>query len=228
MIAAVSAKLRPWMNELRKLWIEGPAGRLECALRMACPSRAAAVLAHPHPLHGGTLHNPVIFHADRELHRSGWTTLRFNFRGVGSSEGEHDDGRGEVEDLASAVSWLRGVTATNEIVAVGYSFGSWCAIRHAIRDPGLAGVVAIGLPARVYDIGLLASLRQPIVVVQGEADEFGSPGEIEPVLRRAGGQGSLMVVPGASHMFPRLAAEVATLVAEAGETLLRTARSGSR
>ena len=97
------------MGEIRKLWIPGPAGRLEAALRAACPSHGAAVLAHPHPLYGGTLHNPVIFHADRELNRAGLTTLRFNFRGVGESEGVHDEGRGELGDWAAATAWLRGM-----------------------------------------------------------------------------------------------------------------------
>ena len=97
------------MGNARSLWIEGGDGRLEAALRTASLPRAAAVLTHPHPLYGGTLHNPVVFRTDRELNRAGWTTLRFNFRGVGSSEGTHDEGRGEVEDVGAAVSWLRGI-----------------------------------------------------------------------------------------------------------------------
>ncbi|HVQ34470.1 MAG TPA: alpha/beta hydrolase, partial [Candidatus Bathyarchaeia archaeon] len=90
------------MSHVQKLFIAGPAGRLEAALRTADAPRAAVVLAHPHPLYGGTLHNPVIFHSDRELNRAGFATLRFNFRGVEGSEGFHDDAVGEVGDVAAA------------------------------------------------------------------------------------------------------------------------------
>jgi alpha/beta superfamily hydrolase len=96
--------------EVRKLWIPGPAGRIEAALRVAAEPPATAVVAHPHPVHGGTLHNPVVFHSERQLHEIGLTTLRFNFRGVGGSQGMHDEGRGEVEDLAAAASWIRGLS----------------------------------------------------------------------------------------------------------------------
>jgi hypothetical protein len=184
---------------------------------VAFPARAAAVLAHPHPLYGGTLHNPVIFHADRELARAGWTTLRFNFRGVGTSEGTHDDGRGEVDDLAAAASWLRGVAIALPLVVVGYSFGSWCAIRHAASDRGVAAVVAIGLPVRAYGIREIPRTGRPLAVVQGSEDEFGGPEEVRTLLGRADPPGELTVVPGASHLFPGRAAEVAAAVLEAAE-----------
>ena len=139
------------MSEVRKLWIPGPEGRLEASLRVACPARAAAVVAHPHPLHGGTLHNPVVFHTERELHRAGLTTLRFNFRGVGSSEGTFDEGRGETQDVGAAASWLRGVALGTPLLLVGYSFGSVCSIAHAARDRNVRGIVAIGMPVRLYE-----------------------------------------------------------------------------
>ncbi len=207
------------MAEVRKLWIEGPAGRLECALRVACPTRALAVLAHPHPLHGGTMHNPVVFHSDRELHRAGWTTLRFNFRGVGRSDGTHDQGRGEVGDVASAVSWLRGVAPAVPLLAVGYSFGSLCAIRHAAGDPEVAAVVAIGLPVRAYGFEELARLERPLSVVQGSEDEFGSPDEVRVALARAKGPTEITIVPGASHLFPGRIQEAAAAVRDAAERL---------
>ena len=207
------------MAEVRKLWIEGPAGRLECALRVASPARAAAVLAHPHPLHGGTLHNPVVFHADRELHRAGWTTLRFNFRGVGTSDGAHDDGRGEVGDVAAALSWLRGVAPGVPLLAIGYSFGSWCAIREAVADPSVAAVVAIGLPVRVFGFEKIARLDRPLAVVQGSEDEFGSPEEVRAVLDRAKTPVELIVIPGATHLFPGKIQEAAEAVREGAERL---------
>ncbi len=209
------------MNELRKLWIEGPVGKLECALRIACPARACAVVAHPHPIYGGTLHNPVVFHADQELHRAGWTTLRFNFRGVGESEGSHGRHGEEVDDVSAAVAWLRGVAIGLPMVLVGYSFGAWCSVRHAAADRSVAAVVGIGLPVRVYDFGeMIAGLARPIAVVQGEDDEFGSPDEVQRILERATPAGRLYVVPRAPHAFPGRAVEAAALVVQAADGCL--------
>jgi len=209
------------LAEPRKLWIEGPAGKLEAAVRVACPARGAAVVAHPHPLHGGTLHNPVVFHADRELHRAGWTTLRFNFRGVGHSDGRHDEGRGEVEDLRAAVSWLRGVAPTVPLLVVGYSFGSVCALRLAPADETVAAVIAIGLPTRVYDLGAeVAALARPLAVVQGGSDELGPLEDVRSVLETAEPAARLRVVEGATHLFPARAPDAAEQVVEAADALL--------
>lgn len=214
------------VGECRRLWIEGPAGRLEAALRVALPDRGIAVVAHPHPLHGGTLHNPVVFHADRELNRAGWTTLRFNFRGVGASEGVHDDGRGEADDVGAALAWLRGLAPAAPRVLVGFSFGSVCCIRHAAGDPGIAAVLAIGLPVRVYDLGELTRLRSPLAVVQAEHDEFGTPGEVERRLERAGVIGSVRTVPGTSHLFPGRAPDAGKAVTAAVEAVFPSLRPG--
>src|SRR5258706_13626647 len=161
------------MGDVRRLRIDGPAGKLEAALREAADPPGAVVLAHPHPLYGGTLGNPVVFHADRELNRSGLTTLRFNFRGVDGSDGSHDNGRGEVGDVAAAAAWLRARVPDKPLILVGYSFGARCVIAHAIADPTIAGVVAIGLPVRIWDFDDLRSLHRPLAVVQGTKDEFG-------------------------------------------------------
>lgn len=215
------------MAERRKLWIEGPDGRLEASIRIATTPRAAAVLAHPHPLYGGTLDNPVVFHADRALNRSGLTTLRFNFRGVGSSEGYHDDGRGEVLDVGAAASWIRGVAPDVPLVLVGYSFGSRCVIGHALGDRSVAAVVAIGLPVRLWSHDDLVDLGRPFGVVQGSADEFGAPEEIEPIVAGMVPPGRLWIVDGATHTFPGRAGEVADRVVEAVVACLGVAtRSG--
>jgi len=203
------------MGDVHKLWIDGPVGKLEAALREADDPRGAAVLAHPHPLYGGTLHNPVIFHADRELNRRGLTTLRFNFRGVEGSDGQHDEGRGEVGDLGAAAGWLRALVPGKPLVLVGYSFGSHCAVTEALQDPTTAGVIAIGLPVRIWPFNDLETLRRPLAVVQGTNDEFGSIEEVEAVIARARPAGRLYRIEGASHLFPGRAAEVATVVAGA-------------
>ncbi len=207
-------------GDVRNLSIPGPAGRLEAALRVASPARALAVVAHPHPLHGGTLHNPVIFHADRELSRAGLTTLRFNFRGVGESEGEHDDGRGEVEDVAAAVTWLRGITRGIPLLMVGFSFGSLCGIRLAVNEPGIAAVIAIGLPVLKYPLDEIAELNRPLAVVQARDDEFGTPDDVEPVIARNNPPGSLSVIEGTTHLFPKRAPEAGLAVAQAARAIL--------
>ena len=173
------------MAEVRKLWIPGPEGRMEAALRVAAEPCATAVVAHPHPLHGGTLHNPVVFHSERRLHELGMTTLRFNFRGVGDSAGTHDGGRGEVEDLAAAASWIRGLCPERPLILVGYSFGSVCAVKLAVREHTIRAVVGIGLPTRTYEFEEIARLGRPMAVVQASADEFGSP--VQPTERQVPG-----------------------------------------
>lgn len=197
------------------MWIEGPAGKIEAVLRVADEPRGAVVLAHPHPLYGGTLHNPVVFHADRKLNRSGLTTLRFNFRGVEGSDGFHDEGRGEIGDVAAAAAWVSALTPARPLIVIGYSFGARCAIAHALADRTVAGVVAIGLPVRIWAFEDLPLLGRPLAVVQGTEDEFGSIEEVEAVIARAAPPGRLYHLPGASHLFPGRAPEAAALVVDA-------------
>lgn len=208
------------MSEVRRLWIPGPAGRLEASIRVACPARAAAVVAHPHPQHGGTLHNPVVFHAERELHRAGLTTLRFNFRGVGGSEGGFDGGRGESDDVGAAASWLRGLAPNVPLLLVGYSFGSVCSIAHAARDRSVDAVVAVGVPARLYEFPEIAELGRPLAAIQGDRDEFGTIAEVEALLGRARPPGVLYLAPGCEHLFTGRADEAGKRVAEAVEAIL--------
>jgi alpha/beta superfamily hydrolase len=213
------------MGHVRKLFIPGPEGRLEAALRMPAPAetvRAAAVLAHPHPLYGGTLHNPVMFHSDRELHRVGFATLRFNFRGVGGSEGAHSQGKGECEDVGAAVEWLRGLVPGVPLLLVGYSFGSWCAVRYAASDPKVDAVVGIGLPVKLYPFVELQKLHRPVTVIQGSEDEISAPEMVEPLLARMSPAGRLVVVEGASHLFPGRTHEAAARVVEAALEHLET------
>ena len=209
------------MSEVRQLSIPGPAGRLEAMLRVANCPEAGAVVAHPHPLHGGTMDNPVVFHVERALHRLGWTTLRFNFRGVGTSAGEYDQGCGEVDDVGSAVAWLRGLLSGKPLYLVGYSFGSLCALRFLQDHPhhGVSGLVAVGLPVREYDLGDLSLMRIPLAVVQGTRDEFGSPGEVRRRLAGLQLPATIEEVQGAPHLFPRRAGEAAEAVVRAIEAI---------
>jgi len=199
----------------RPVWLHGAAGRLEALWRCAPNPSAAAVVCHPHPLHGGTLHHPVVFHAERGLARAGLLTLRFNFRGAGRSAGSHDHGRGELEDLACAVEWLRGVASGVPLVLAGYSFGAWCALCLAARDPGVAAVVAVGLPTRHYALPEIELLGRPLAVVQGDADELGPLEEVRTLLARGRPPGRLHVVAGTGHLFTGRAADAAASVVRA-------------
>ena len=212
------------MGDARTIWIDGQAGKLEAALREAQDPRGAVVLAHPHPLYGGTLHNPVVFHSDRELNRAGMTTLRFNFRGVEKSEGAYDEGRGEVSDVAAAAAWMKAEAPGVPLILVGYSFGSRCVVVHAIDDPAVLGVVAIGLPLKMWRFDELPLLGRPFSVVQGTEDEYGSIKEVRSRLASLSPPGRLYEVPGAPHLFPGRAPEVAALVVEAVEAILENPR----
>ena len=208
------------MTQLRKLYIDGPAGKLECLLRVHPNPRAVALVAHPHPMHGGTMNNAVIFHTDRMLHRAGMTTLRFNFRGAGESEGPHDHGQGEVGDVAAAASWLRGVAPEAPQLIVGYSFGSWCGIRFAKQSTATDGFIAIGLPVRRFEFEDLNGFPLPLAVIQGSEDEFGTPEEVEPLLKTVVGPTWLHVIADAPHLFPKRAREPAEKVLEAANQIL--------
>lgn len=215
------------MGDSRNLWIPGPAGRLEAALRLADAPRALALVAHPHPQHGGTLHNPVVFHSERELNRAGLTTLRFNFRGVGSSSGTHDGGRGEREDLAAAASWIAGLSRRLPLLLVGYSFGAWCAARHAVDEPRVAGLIAIGMPVTHYDFGLLRGFGRPLAAIHGTEDELADIGAVRALLAGLSPAGEVRAIDGASHLFPGRAAEAAAAVVAAAESLLAAQDSRS-
>src|SRR6478672_12851341 len=145
---------------IRSLFLEGPAGRLEALLNAGTPdAQYAAVVCHPHPLHGGTMHNKVVFHAMKALNSFGFPVLRFNFRGTGLSHDRHDEGRGEADDVRSALDWL-----DNEfhlpIIFAGFSFGAAVGLQAACPDQRVKAVIGLGVPVspveqRTYDLGVL-------------------------------------------------------------------------
>ncbi|KAA0252157.1 MAG: alpha/beta hydrolase [Acidobacteria bacterium] len=180
--------------------IPGPAGALEGALRLPPRPAGVAVFAHPHPLHGGTMHTKVVHRAARFLSsRLSLSALRFNFRGVGSSEGTHDEGRGEVEDLAAAVRFARERQPGGILLVGGFSFGSLCAVGAAPRV-GPDAVLLVGVPLTRWDRSGAAGLAGlPVAWVQGERDEFGGGDLAAATAARFGWQ--LAVVAGADHFF---------------------------
>jgi uncharacterized protein len=185
-------------SKLQAILFSGPAGRLEGLWKDAAGERrGSAVFAHPHPLYGGTLHNKVVFRAARALTGGGLATLRFNFRGVGLSEGEYDAGRGEVADFRAAMDEAerRGGLP---IVAGGFSFGSAAALRAIAGDGRVSAFLGIGLPLATESAAGLAPPSVPALFVTGERDTYGPPPLVAKFLA---GSSELVIVPGADHFF---------------------------
>jgi uncharacterized protein len=175
--------------ELKSFFLEGPAGKLEALLNTGAPGAThAALVCHPHPLFGGTMHNKVVFQAMKALRSFGFPVLRFNFRGAGRSEGVHDQGRGEVDDVRVALDWLE-CEFHRPIVFGGFSFGASVGLRACCPDPRVVALIALGMPAigpgRTYRYRFLESCIKPKLFVAGKRDEFGPPGVLEALIDRA-------------------------------------------
>ena len=189
-------------GRLRSVMIPGPAGELEGLWKeadAAVPRRGSAVFAHPHPLHGGTMHNKVVYRAVQALTRAGYDALRFQFRGVGLSGGRYDAGHGEIEDFRAALDEAER-SAGLPIVAGGFSFGSAVGLKAAAKDPRVAAFLALGLPLATESGRLLPRPPRevPALFVVGENDTFGPPADLAKFL---GGTHRMVVIPGADHFF---------------------------
>ena len=176
----------------------GPAGALEGLWKEADGARrGSAVFAHPHPLHGGTMHNKVVYRAVQVLTQSGYATLRFQFRGVGLSQGRYDAGRGEVEDFRAALDETerRGGLP---ILAGGFSFGAAVALKAISGDPRVAAFLGLGVPVATESGHMLPRPSVPALFLVGERDAFGPPAELARFLQ---GTARMVVVPEADHFF---------------------------
>ncbi len=157
------------------LTIPASHGQLEAILKEPQGEpRGVALVCHPHPLGGGTMHNKVVFRAAAGLTDAGLVTLRFNFRGVGASTGAHDDGDGEQQDVKDALDYLSENYPNQPITLAGFSFGSRVGSEVALDDERVARLISIGTPVDKYDFSYLKNCRKPILFVHGDEDEFGS------------------------------------------------------
>jgi alpha/beta superfamily hydrolase len=183
--------------------LAGPAGRLEAILMHPDgPARAAAVVCHADPTQGGVMHFKVVFRAAKALQTEGVAALRFNFRGVGRSEGAHDGGRGEQDDVRAAIAEMERRFPALPIVAGGFSFGSSMALHVACADPRIRAAFALGFPlARVGDPSFLRDCAKPRLFVQGANDVFGPEAAIRAFVTPLPEPKSLTIVPGADHFF---------------------------
>ncbi|HLW71115.1 MAG TPA: alpha/beta family hydrolase [Candidatus Binataceae bacterium] len=182
-------------------------GELTLEGLLAIPSGAGAVrggvVCHPHPLYGGSMYNNVVDAALTAMWNLGWATLRFNFRGVGASEGEHGGGAGEAADAAAAVQFLSGhagVVVTGAVLA-GYSFGAMAAAAAAPSIDNLAALALIALPLRMADTTALERFKHPIILAAGDRDGYCPVAELETLHRGLGARSQLKVIAGADHFF---------------------------
>ncbi|HEX3184869.1 MAG TPA: alpha/beta fold hydrolase [Pyrinomonadaceae bacterium] len=180
-------------------------GQLEAIIKepRQGPPRAAALVLHPHPLGGGTMHNKVVFRAAAALNDAGLVTLRFNFRGVGQSTGKHDEGRGEQDDARAALDYLATQYPQLRLVLCGFSFGSRVGLDVGIHDDRVQYLIGIGTPLDKYDFSFLESCRKPLLLVHGEHDEYGDVGKVQQLAAELEQrtQVRLVVIPGAGHFF---------------------------
>jgi alpha/beta superfamily hydrolase len=207
--ASVKAGRKAATARLRSIDLTGPEGRLEAVVNEGTPDAPfAALVCHPHPKGGGTLHNKVVYHAMKALNAAEWglrwPVLRFNFRGTGLSAGEHD-GAEESDDILAALNWLENEYAL-PIVVAGFSFGAAMALE-ACTETGtpVRAIAALGLPThaegRIYRYSFLKHLHLPKLFISGDRDQFAPSAELEAVVADAAEPRKLALVPGADHFF---------------------------
>jgi alpha/beta superfamily hydrolase len=201
----------PPTSSIRSLFLDGPAGRLEALLNAGSENAThAAIVCHPHPLFGGTLHNKVVFHTMKALNSFGFPVLRFNFRGAGLSHGEHDQGNGEVEDVRTALDWMDKEFHL-PLVLAGFSFGAAVGLRAACADARARAIVGIGVPVgpvaagsevpRTYTFDFLQQCAKPKLFVSGGRDQFGPRDKLEALIASVPEPKKLVVTEGADHFF---------------------------
>ena len=192
--------------QIKSLFLDGPAGRIEALLNMGSANPThAAVVCHPHPLFGGTLHNKVVFHATKALQGFGFPVLRFNFRGTGLSEGKHDEGRGEFDDVRTALNWLAKEFSL-PLVFAGFSFGAAVGLRASAEDSRVVGLIGLGTPVvavenRSYDLEFLRKVTVPKLFISGDRDQFGPRAKLEAFVVTLPEPRQLSLISGADHFF---------------------------
>ena len=187
----------------------GPEGRLEGRYQPAPRPRAPlALILHPHPQGGGTMNNRITQALYQTFVRRGFATLRFNFRGVGRSQGEFDNGIGELSDAASALDWMQQFNPEAPVTWVaGFSFGAWIGMQLLMRRPEIKGFISIAPPANMYDFGFLAPCPSSGLIVQGSADEVVQAAAVQKLVDKLKTQKHITIdydiINGANHFFEK-------------------------
>ena len=188
------------------LFIPVEHGKLEAILKepRQTPASGVALVLHPHPLGGGTMHNKVVFRMASALNDAGLITLRINFRGVGQSTGEHDEGRGELEDVRAGLQYIAQTFPQWPITVAGFSFVARAGLELGISDERARNLISIGTPVDKYDFSFLDGCRKPILFVHGDQDEFGDVSRLQTLVDKIAQHNAsveLHVIKGAGHFF---------------------------
>ncbi|MCC8417020.1 MAG: alpha/beta hydrolase [Rickettsia endosymbiont of Bryobia graminum] len=192
---------------MAEVFFNGPAGRIEGRYTKSTnPKAPIALVLHPHPLYGGTMNNKVVYNIYKALADSGFTVLRINFRGVGRSQGEFDNGIGEMTDAATALDWLQLNNPTSSInLIAGFSFGSWIAMQLIMRRPEINNFIAISPPVNKYDFSFLSQCPISGFILQGDSDSIVSEDSVLELAHKLSKQKHIIVdykiIQGADHFF---------------------------
>lgn len=187
--------------------LNGPAGRIEGRFNPG-PDKSSpiALILHPHPKHGGTMHNKVVHTIYKSFYEQGFSVMRFNFRGVGKSEGIYDGGEGEFSDSASVLDWLQSTfPLARQFWVGGFSFGAWIGMQLLMRRPELQGFIAVSPPANLYDFNFLAPCPVSGQIIQGTNDEIVNPLSVEALVNKLRSQRGIaidyQIIHAADHFF---------------------------
>jgi alpha/beta superfamily hydrolase len=210
--------------------ITGPEGRLEGRYQHSKhPNAPIALLLHPHPEHGGTMNNKVIFHMYHAFTRRGFSALRFNFRGVGRSQGKFDRGEGELSDAAAALDWMQShnPNAAGCWIA-GFSFGAWIGMQLLMRRPEIQGFISVAPPANIYDFGFLAPCPSSGMIIHGDQDTVVPKESVAKLVDKLNSQRGISIdfriIKGADHFFYD---HLDTLVAHVDDYLQKSMAPGA-
>jgi alpha/beta superfamily hydrolase len=205
------------------LFIPAEHGRLEAIIKEpraaaegGAASRGVALVLHPHPLHGGTMHNKVVFRAARALNDAGLVALRINFRGVGLSTGTHDHAQGEQRDANVALDYLIGAYPDLPVTLAGFSFGARVGLEVGMNDSRVQNLIGIGTPINMYDFTFLDDCRKPLLLAHGEHDEFGDAARLRTLAEDLPPEAHvrLEVIPAAGHFFDEQLDELSRVIRE--------------
>ncbi len=198
--------------------INGPAGRLEGRYSHSkVPNAPVALLLHPHPQHGGTMNNKIVYTLFHAFVRRGFSALRFNFRGVGRSQGAYDRGEGELSDAASALDWLQTYNPNAQSCWIGgFSFGAWIGMQLLMRRPEIDGFISIAPPANMFDFSFLAPCPASGLIVHGDKDEIVPEAAVTKLVNKLSHQRDIKIdfrkVAGANHFFVNQSEELGLIV----------------
>lgn len=180
----------------------------------ATSPQMGVVVCHPHPLYGGEMHNNIVSALVDAFQAAGLATLRFNFRGVGNSEGAHDDGNGEVEDVKAAVTYLLSRQTISTVVVAGYSFGSMVGLRAGADDDRVHKLIGVALPIGMRDASFLHNVKKAKLLISGDHDNYSPVPGLRDLVTKMPDPKSLVIVDGADHFFWGTESKVAKAAVE--------------